>query len=197
MLAFQAEDVEVSEIRGFSLSERLFPVVVVTIKDAVVGRIFTMLHEATHLMLREGGLCDLIEETSRAQERIEAFCNHVAGATLMPRAWVLEADVVLQHKGTQWADEEIALLANAYRASREAVVRRLLVLGKTTEDFYRRKRGSFRPSLRRSKRKPSRGRLSALREKASRPGSHGGEHGRALLRAPGAGRLSPGQDHGQ
>src|SRR6266511_4525937 len=84
-----------------------------------------------------------------------------------------------------------------YRASREAVVRRLLVLGKTTEDFYRRKRGSFRPSLRRSKRKPSRGRLSALREKASRPGSHGGEHGRALLRAPGAGRLSPGQDHGQ
>jgi len=115
VLAFQAEDVEVSEIRGFSLSERLFPVVVVTIKDAVVGRIFTMLHEATHLMLREGGLCDLIEETSRAQERIEAFCNHVAGATLMPRACVLEADVVLQHKGTQWADEEIALLAGLSR----------------------------------------------------------------------------------
>ena len=138
VLVFQAEDVEVSEIRGFSLSERLFPAVVVNIKDAVVGRIFSMLHEATHLMLREGGLCDLLEEASRAQERIEAFCNHVAGATLMPRAWILGE--VGQHKGTQWADEEIALLAQAYRVSREAVVRRLLVLGKTTEDFYRRKR---------------------------------------------------------
>jgi hypothetical protein len=48
--------------------------------------------------------------------------------------------MVRKHKGAQWADEEIALLAHAYRASREAVVRRLLVLGKTTEDFYRRKR---------------------------------------------------------
>jgi len=140
VLVFQAEDVEVSEIRAFSLSERLFPAVVVNIKDSVVGRIFSMLHEATHLMLREGGLCDLLEETSRAQERIEAFCNHVAGATLMPRAWMLGEGMVGQHKGTQWADEEIALLAQAYRVSREAVVRRLLVLGKTTEDFYRRKR---------------------------------------------------------
>jgi Zn-dependent peptidase ImmA (M78 family)/DNA-binding XRE family transcriptional regulator len=140
VLVFQAEDVEVAETRGFSLSERLFPAVVVNIKDAVVGRVFSMLHEATHLMLREGGLCDLLEETSRAQERIEAFCNYVAGATLMPGAWMLEEDVVRQHKGTQWADEEIALLAQAYRASRETVVRRLLVLGKTTEDFYRKKR---------------------------------------------------------
>ena len=143
-LVFQAEDVEVSETRGFSLSERLFPVVVVNIKDAVVGRIFSMLHEATHLMLREGGLCDLLEETSQAQERIEAFCNHVAGATLMPRAWILEEDVVRQHKGAQWADEEIALLAQGYRVSREAIVRRLLVLGRTTEDFYRRKRKQLR-----------------------------------------------------
>jgi len=140
VLVFQAEDVEVSEMRGFSLSERLFPAVVVNIKDAVVGRIFTMLHEATHLTLREGGLCDLLEESSRAQERIEAFCNHVAGATLMPRAWVLEEDVVRQHRGAQWADEEIALLAQRYRVSREAVVRRLLILGKTTEEFYRKKR---------------------------------------------------------
>jgi Zn-dependent peptidase ImmA (M78 family)/transcriptional regulator with XRE-family HTH domain len=144
VLVFQAEDVEVFEIRGFSLSERLFPVVVVNIKDAVVGRIFSMLHEATHVMLREGGLCDLLEEASRAQERIEAFCNHVAGATLMPRAWILEEDMVRRHKGTQWADEEIALLAQGYRVSREAIVRRLLVLGKTTEDFYRRKRKQLR-----------------------------------------------------
>jgi Zn-dependent peptidase ImmA (M78 family) len=140
VLVFQAEDVEVSEARGFSLSERLFPVVVVNIKDAVVGRIFSMLHEVAHLMLREGGLCDFEEESARAQERIEVFCNRVAGAVLMPQAFVLGEDVVRQHKGMQWSDDEIGFLAQRYRVSREALVRRFLVLGKTSEDFYRRKR---------------------------------------------------------
>lgn len=140
VLVFQAEDVDVSEVRGFSLSERLFPVVVVNIKDAVVGRIFSMLHETAHLMLRQGGLCDFEEESPRAQERIEVFCNRVAGAALMPRPSVLGEDVVRQHKSMQWSDGEIVLLAQRYRVSREALVRRLLVLGKTTEDFYRKKR---------------------------------------------------------
>ena len=58
----------------------------------------------------------------------------------MPSAWVAEEDVVLRHRGVQWSDEDIELLAHRYRVSREAMVRRLLVLGKTNESFYRRKR---------------------------------------------------------
>jgi Zn-dependent peptidase ImmA (M78 family) len=127
-------------MRGFSFSEPVLPVIVVNIKDAVVGRIFSMLHEATHLMLREGGLCDLLEETSRAQDRIEAFCNRVAGATVIPRDLLLAEPIVGGHKGTQWSDGDIDYLSQRYRVSREAVVRRLLVLGKTSEDFYRKKR---------------------------------------------------------
>jgi hypothetical protein len=58
----------------------------------------------------------------------------------MPQAAVLAEDVVRQHKGMQWSDEEIVLLAQRFRVSREAFLRRLLVLGKTSEDFYRKKR---------------------------------------------------------
>jgi Zn-dependent peptidase ImmA (M78 family) len=141
-LVFQVEDVEVSEMRGFSISERTFPVVAVNIKDAVTGRIFSMLHEATHLMLREGGLCDL-EEGSRAQERIEIFCNRVSAATLMPASSLMKEDVVRTRHGPQWSDDEIVLLAQRYRVSREAVVRRLLVLRKTNEDFYKKKRSQY------------------------------------------------------
>jgi Zn-dependent peptidase ImmA (M78 family)/transcriptional regulator with XRE-family HTH domain len=140
VLVFQAEDVETSEVRGFSFSEDLFPVVVVNIKDAVVGRIFSMLHETVHLMLRQGGLCDFEEESQRAQERIEVFCNGVAGAALMPQASVLAEEVVRQHKGMQWSDEEIEFLAQRFRVSREALIRRLLVLGRASEAFYRKKR---------------------------------------------------------
>jgi len=147
VLVFQAEDVKVSEMRGFSLSEQLFPVVVMNVKDAVTARIFSMLHETTHLMLREGGLCNLREESARRLERVEVFCNRVAGSALMPSPWLLQEDVVLRHRGVQWSDEDIELLAQRYRVSREAMVRRLLVLGKTNEDFYRRKRGELQAEL--------------------------------------------------
>ena len=43
----------------------------------------TVLHELAHVMLREGGLCDLDDHTQRAPEELQAeiFCNMVAGAT--------------------------------------------------------------------------------------------------------------------
>lgn len=143
VLVFQAEDVEVTEMRGFSISEQSFPVVVVNIKDSIVGRVFSMLHEATHLMLREGGVCDL-EEGSSSQGRVEVFCNHVAAATLMPGSLLLKDEPVLTHRGSDWTDDAIVWIAQRYRVSREAVVRRLLVLGKTTEAFYRKKRAEYR-----------------------------------------------------
>ena len=143
ILVFQAEDVSVDEMRGFSISDTPLPVVAVNIKDAVAGRIFSMLHEATHVMLREGGLCDVVDEAAAALEAVEVFCNRVAGATLVPAPWLLEEDVVRGHRGMRWPDETTASLAHRYRVSREVVLRRLLVLGRTSEDFYKEKRKQF------------------------------------------------------
>jgi Zn-dependent peptidase ImmA (M78 family)/transcriptional regulator with XRE-family HTH domain len=141
VLVFQASDVEVAEMRGFSISETPLPAVVVNLKDAPLARVFSMLHEATHLMLREGGLCDLAEEqASAAHRRMEVFCNRVAGATLIPKDWLLEDETVRSQRGAEWPDEAIAALAHRYRASREVVIRRLLILGRTSEAFYRKKR---------------------------------------------------------
>lgn len=140
VLVFQADGVDVSEMRGFSISEPLFPVVVVNIKDAPSARVFSMLHETTHLMLREGGLCDVLNETSPEQGRVEVFCNRVAGATLVPGGWLLEEDVVHEQEGPRWSDEAIGHLVQRYRVSREVVLRRLLLLGLTTEGFYKKKR---------------------------------------------------------
>jgi len=146
ILVFQAIDVELREARGFSISQKPFPAVVVNIKDTPRGRCFTMFHELTHIMLHEGGLCDLSEEAARAPEdqRIEIFCNHVAGATLVPRDYLLREELVRQ-KGNnpEWSDQELRLLADRYSVSREVMLRRLLVCNRTTETFYRRKRDEF------------------------------------------------------
>ena len=145
MLTFQANGVEVGEARGFSIAERPLPVAVANIKDAPRGRIFTLLHEVVHILLSDGGICDLHESTEDKASRIEAFCNRVAGATLFPRAALLGSDVVQRHrKGqVQWADDELATLSREFGGSREAALVRLLTLGLTTERFYHEKRDEY------------------------------------------------------
>lgn len=142
VLIFQATTVLVVEIRGFSIGETPLPAVVVNIKDSPRGRTFTMLHELTHLMLHEGGLCDTLEEGGRRPEdqRVEVFCNHVAGAALVPRQHLLTEELVREKpRRAEWADDEIARLARRYGVSREVLLRRLLIFERIPKTFYDRK----------------------------------------------------------
>jgi transcriptional regulator with XRE-family HTH domain len=87
ILVFQVTEVDVHEVRGFSLTELPLPAIVINNKDSLSGRTFTMLHELAHILLRQGGVCDLYEDVPRPPEEqsVEVFCNRVAAATLLPR----------------------------------------------------------------------------------------------------------------
>ncbi len=150
VLVFQTTGIPVSEVRGYSLNESALPVVVVNRKDSYSARSFTMLHELTHIMLRSGGLCDLTANSETPPEALktEIFCNHVAGAALIPKDFFLNEPIVLKHNGSsQWLDEDIDTLSKIYCASRETVTRRLLVLGLTTSQFYESKRQQYQEEL--------------------------------------------------
>lgn len=144
-LVFQARGVDVSEMRGFSISDVPLPVIVVNGKDSPRGRLFTMMHEYVHIMVRSGGLCDLQDEAVSSEEHtLEVFCNRVAGAMLVPKDDLLSEDVVLRETGTnQWSDEQIRGIADIYKVSREVILRRLLICGRTSSQFYKRKRQEF------------------------------------------------------
>lgn len=141
VLVFQSTDVDISEMRGFSIGEIPLPVVMVNNKDSQRGRTFTMLHEFVHIMLRNYGLCDLYEESNLPEsQKVEVFCNRVAGAILIPREYLMLEEVVLEKETkTEWSDNDIEELADKYRASREVVIRRLLICDRITVEFYRRK----------------------------------------------------------
>lgn len=145
ILVFQMRHVQVSEARGFSIAETPLPAVVVNIKDAEVGRAFTMLHELAHVALRAGGLCDLRESgaSSYEERRMEAFCNATAAAALLPKDALLNDRLVQSHRGVAWSDQELRGVGNRYGASREAVLRRLLTFDKTTESFYQETRDRY------------------------------------------------------
>ncbi len=144
VLVFQTTRVEIDEMRGFSIAEPVLPVIVVNRKDAPSGRTFSLLHEFTHLMLRRSGICDFDESATRApdEQKIEVFCNAVAGAALMPRERFLSESVVVQHGKDQpsWSRDELIELSRQYGVSREAALRRLLTLGRTSISFYQQQR---------------------------------------------------------
>lgn len=143
-LAFQATDVEITEARGFSIAERPLPAVVVNIKDSVYGRIFTLIHEFTHVLLNRGGVCDVDEGADNDHEDVEIFCNHVAGATIVPRDSLLRSEHVAGKRGpTNWQDDVLRTLSRTFHASRETILRRLLTLNLATPAHYREKRRQF------------------------------------------------------
>ncbi len=139
---------EPAEAHGFCLSYRQFPVIVLNAKDVVSRRIFTLLHEFVHLVLRQSGVCDLAEtepDLNSWGKNAEVFCNWVAGAILVPLAALQERAYHLS-VGTRdvWDEREIRELASWFKVSREVVVRRLLTAGLTTREFYLEKREQYR-----------------------------------------------------
>ena len=142
VLVFQASKIRLKEMRGFSISDKPLPVIVVNVSDSYTARIFSMMHEFVHVLLKIGGLCDLKEkQLSHDERRTEIFCNHVAGAVLVSEAQLREEKIVI-NKGQkkEWDDAEIKFLANKYSVCQEVILRRLLITGYTTNDFYQEKR---------------------------------------------------------
>ncbi|MCH7472760.1 ImmA/IrrE family metallo-endopeptidase [bacterium] len=87
----------IEEIRGYFLSHKLAPVIVVNRSDWIQARIFTLLHEFGHYILDEEGISGATDITDydgwrdTHESRIERFCNVFATEFLMPRD-VFEAE---------------------------------------------------------------------------------------------------------
>jgi Zn-dependent peptidase ImmA (M78 family)/DNA-binding XRE family transcriptional regulator len=147
VLVFQTGAVDPHEMRGFSIGERTLPVIALNAKDVRPAHIFTLLHELVHLTLDQGGLCDPERVRSRGQtpdEQVEVFCNRVAGAILVPaRALLDQPEVGSAGRAIEWDENTIRALSGRFAVSREVLLRRLLILERTTEAFYQRKRAEY------------------------------------------------------
>lgn len=143
VLVTQASGIELDEMRGFSVADSQLPLICLNAADRANGRIFTLMHELTHVVLREGGLCEWEHPRRRSPEnkQAEAFCNRVAGAVLVPEEDLLQDPTVRGTSGPRaWSDEEVRLLAQRFSVSREVILRRLLIVGRATDTFYQRRR---------------------------------------------------------
>lgn len=147
VLATERGGVDPAEMRAFSLYFDQLPVIVVNGSDWPRGRLFSLLHEYAHLLLHTGGLCDTVVDpkATTPDRALEARCNSIAAAMLMPRAAVLARSQVVARADLPEAWDYAALrdAAAAFGVSAEAFLRRLVTLERTSLAFYRDRREDF------------------------------------------------------
>ena len=153
VLIFQVSGISVEyEMRGFSISELPYPTIVLNRNDSPLGRIFTLIHEFGHLMLKKGGICTARKKDEEHFE-IERFCNAISGTVLVPRSELLKnQNIEHQDKTKIWEDYELDQLKKTFWASKEVILRRLLILNKTNKKFYQKKRDEWKKLPKPSKR---------------------------------------------
>lgn len=126
------------EVRGFSLVEGELPAIIVRSSDETNAKIFTLFHELAHILLRVGGICDMIDMPQTKD--IEKFCNHFAGAFLVPKDELLgHLAIGRSTEKQEWTDKQLKTMANHFKVSKEVILRRLLFYGLTTQAYYSRK----------------------------------------------------------
>lgn len=139
--------VPIQEVRGFAIAEQPLPAIVVNGRDRTNGRIFTLLHELGHVVLGTSAIENELEPNSSLpppERAIETFCNRLAAAVLMPRSALLaEVLVAKRQPHAPWTDAEVSALARRYCVSREALLVRLVELGKADPAFYEAKRAEY------------------------------------------------------
>lgn len=176
VLATQRGGVSPKEMRAFSLYFDVLPVIVVNGSDSPRARLFSLMHEYVHLLLHTGGLCDTVTDAraTTPNRRLEARCNAVAAAILIPGRAVLDLPAVVARESApeSWTYEALRAAAAPFGVSAEAFLRRLLTLGRVSREFYQARREEF---------------LAAYEEDEARATSGGGNWYRTTARDLGKG----------
>lgn len=130
-------DISVEAFRGFALSDKIAPFIVINDQDAQSAKSFTLLHEFAHILIGATGLSG-----NRAEQKIERYCNDIASLLLLPAQdlngvnWFSEnTDVLIQ---------KISGFARNLNVSGSLVAYRLYMAGIIQEDTWNTTSQKFR-----------------------------------------------------
>lgn len=140
-------------LRGFSLVDEAMPIIAIKRGgEQVTAKIFTLFHELGHIILNEGGLCDISFDPT---VQIEKWCNAFAAEILMPSEELLKLNIVQEQISRNekiWSKKDLIEVANYFHVGPLAILRRLLDHNLTTSAFYKEKHEAWnKPSFGRAK----------------------------------------------
>ena len=129
----------VEVFRGFAISDRVAPFVVINDQDARAARSFTLIHELAHIWLDRSGVSGAPSPDAprSPEDRIEQFCNDVAGEFLLPAEALHAQPAELAAGDKQGAEDAIRVLAEAWSVSEPMAAYRLKRTGRIATAVYR------------------------------------------------------------
>ena len=132
--------IDLETVRGFCIAEQPLPVIVVNPKDNPYGRIFTIVHELTHLGLGKSAMQNTGLGTYPDLNPTEVFFNQVAAEVLVPTHELhkfVDLDALEENPV-----KHCKAISQRFRVSPEVILRHLLTLGCISRKEYRAYRDS-------------------------------------------------------
>lgn len=76
---------DINEFRAFTIVDDYTPLIFINSNDSTSGKLFSLLHEFTHICLGENNLFNDRYSTGRKVKKAETVCNSVAAEILVPQ----------------------------------------------------------------------------------------------------------------
>jgi Zn-dependent peptidase ImmA (M78 family) len=145
---------QISEFRGFALSDKYAPVIFINSNDSKEPQTFTLIHELVHIGIEASGISNLGTTFSNSDEKL---CNAVAGEFLVPSSSFIEC----WDKSDNEMDSKIKELAHLYKVSKWVITRRALDFRKINKNDYEKIISTYREKYEKEK--------NLLRKKSGSP----------------------------
>lgn len=141
-------------LRGFSIVDEKLPIIVIKRgNEPPTAKIFTLFHEVGHILLHEGGICDI--RIHNQKQEIEKWCNAFAAEILVPSEVLLQNNIVKKYMSIgdkEWTSADLIEIGNFFFVGRLVILRKLYELNLTTPDYYEEKHNAWnKPSFGRAK----------------------------------------------
>lgn len=122
---------DVSEFRGFALSDPYAPLVFLNGKDALAAQMFTLMHELVHVWMGDSGVSN--PSPARTPDReVERYCDSVAAEILVPAALLRD-----QWNFVRSQDDAVQRLTRRFKVSSLVILRRLRDIDALTWERFR------------------------------------------------------------
>ena len=140
-------------LRGFSIVDDIVPIIGIKRGgEAPTSKIFTLFHELGHIILNEGGLCDLKDTNTK---RIEIWCNAFSAEILVPTDELLNLELVkryAQENEKEWVKQHLINIGKRFHVGPLVILRSLLENRLTSQAFYKNKHEAWnKPQFGRAK----------------------------------------------
>ncbi len=153
ILVFQFS-MPVEDARGFVLSDELPAIIVVSTKDIIEARLFSLMHEFAHILLGES-VIDFPDISLPCRSRIEKWCNEFASSIFLPEE---TAKTLFENNRESLTDKKtLNLLSRKYKVSKAMILFNMLKLKYITQTDYENIINRYKPRPIETERKGKKG----------------------------------------